>query len=174
MREDIGWSSKRIDDHWRNFTIYIIRIFTMIVVPIVILLIIDDGCLQNWKSFWEYCDKDEHGVFVNFQCSKVTGKFPDLAGDRTMVCHHICEKKFVPYRCMRRSFEVLGPLYLYKMNIALWFPLLYSFKQTQIGKYILRKLNNGWKRFKQCKCCYCCIDSFFGYCPSTFDSLCLF
>eukprot|EP01084_Bolivina_argentea_P198326 339638_1 len=136
---------------WRNWTICIIRWFIMIILPITILFIFDDGCLQNWKSWWDYCDTDISGDYIHPQCELIINAYniKRLPSSPPWVCHAVCDQHFVPYRCMRRFFEVLGPLYLYKMNIALWFPLLYFIKQTKIGKRFQIILSNCFKRFIQ-------------------------
>eukprot|EP01084_Bolivina_argentea_P275316 469510_1 len=145
---EAGIVDRNAHNTWRNITLCIIRFFTMILLPISILLIFDDGCKQGWKSMWDYCDTDVNGHFTNPQCQSIAPKFKELPGPAIWVCHDVCDPNFVPYRCMRRFFEVLGPLYLYKMNIALWFPLLYFIKKTKTGK---RLTNALWNCFK-CKC----------------------
>eukprot|EP01083_Nonionella_stella_P299547 1018004_1 len=126
--------------NYRNSLIYIIRFITLIVVPIIILLVFDDGCFQTWKSLWDYCEKDDNGAYIHPQCSVIPAMYNDASnlitsGSGTYVCHGVCDQTLVPYRCIRRFFEVLGPLYVYKMSIAFWFPLLYYMT-----------IKNYWKR----------------------------
>ena len=37
------------------------------------------------------------------------------------------------------------------MNIALWFPLIYYLKQTEIGRYLSNKVSLYWKKIRNCK-----------------------
>ena len=47
-------NSTNVNKH-KNLLLQLSHILTFIFIPLIVLLIFDDKCLQNWKQFWPYC-----------------------------------------------------------------------------------------------------------------------
>ena len=102
---------------WRNIT--------FIVLPLLILLIFDDKCYQNWKHFWPYCDSNDAAFEEKGECVYLTSSFAISRQKRqTYVCFFLCKQIIVAHRCVRQIFQVLGPLYTIKATFGMFFPLL--------------------------------------------------
>eukprot|EP01084_Bolivina_argentea_P028253 52527_1 len=138
MLEQVGMNKKYRKNSFRNHLIQFIRVFNLIIIPIIILTLFDDKCFKVWKEFWSYCKQN------NATCTKLAHSTVKVFNDEltdAWVCHDICSRApIIPYRCLRRFFEVLGPLYVYKMNIAMCFPLLYYIKRRKWFNYYKNKI----------------------------------
>ena len=101
------------------------RFFILILCPLLILIYFDNGCIKNWKNFWKYCQIEEN----NHNCITLSFYPTDV-----VICYDMCSKitfisDIVWNRCLRRIMQVVAPLYIFKMTLAVWFPLLlYIFK----------------------------------------------
>ena len=125
--------------YYSRHLIQIFRLFILIFCPIIVSLYFDNGCMQHWKQFWHYCSESNQ-YHKGTQCPVQQAFYPT----NVVICFNMCQEinfltKIVWNRCLRRMLEVLAPLYLFKMIIAVWFPLLVLVFNQFIFRYINKK-----------------------------------
>ena len=154
--------------YYKNFTVQLLRNFTLIIVPLCCLFIFDDKCLQNWKILWPSCDPNYDNNYVlgaqNSNACQHVPSFEQPSGhqESVEVCFDICSTKYVFYpRCVRQIFQVLAPLYTIKATIGLIFPLLYHLQiQFEIRRklwYTIDLIGYFCCKKKIVRCLFCCL-----------------
>eukprot|EP01084_Bolivina_argentea_P300044 517260_1 len=122
----------------RNVLVQMYRFISMVIAPLIILFVFDNGCLQQWKHLWPYCVQG-YPQYLKNECYQ----FEAPSNVRVLnirVCTEICDTKMIWASCLRRFFEVLAPLYIFKMILAVWYPILFLIKQTDWYHYVRNKM----------------------------------
>ena len=60
----------RLQNYFRNGLIQFYRFIALILCPLIIIYIFDNGCHQNWKLLWPYC-VEGNNEYLQSECYKL-------------------------------------------------------------------------------------------------------